>query len=294
MGLYDRDYTREKSRHPFGNAPQMRMSFPRITPAVKWLLIINIAVFFMGIIFFTNNVPVQAGDYTISVNLLGKWFSVFPSSLSSFFQFWRLITYQFLHGGIGHLLFNMLGLFFLGPTLERHWGSNKFLKFYLGCGVAGGLFYPLLVALGFLAVGPMIGASGAILGMLAACAILFPHFVVFIFLFPVPIRVAAIILTVLYSANLIMAGANAGGDAAHLAGMAAGALYVFSQSWRSKLRSKLRSDQWEREVNETTNLQAELDRILRKVHDSGIHSLTSKERKTLKRVTDIERMRNKS
>ena len=294
MGLYDRDYTRESRGHAFRSAPQMRMGFPRITPVVKWLLIINIAVFFMGIIFFPNNVPVQVGDYTISVNLLGKWFSVFPSSLIFFLQLWRLITYQFLHGDIWHLLFNMLGLFFLGPTLERHWGSKRFLKFYLGCGVAGGLFYPLLVAAGFLVAGPMIGASGAILGMLAACAILFPHFVVFFFLFPVPIRVAAIILTLLYSANLIMVGANAGGDAAHLAGMAAGAVYVFSGSWRANLRLKFRSDRLDKQMTTTTNLQAELDRILQKVHKSGIHSLTSTERKTLKRVTELERMRNKS
>ncbi len=294
MGLYDRDYTRESRGHAFRSSPQMRMSFPRITPVVKWLLIINIAIFFLEILLFPNNVPVQVGQQIISVNVLEKWFSVFPSSLIFFFQLWRLITYQFLHGGIGHLLFNMLGLFFLGPTLERHWGSKRFLKFYLGCGVAGGLFYPLLVAAGFLVAGPMIGASGAILGMLAACAILFPHFVVFFFLFPVPIRVAAIILTLLYSANLIMAGANAGGDAAHLAGMAAGAVYVFSGLWRAKLKSKLRSDRMDKQTTATTDLQAELDRILQKVHQSGIHSLTSKERKTLKRITELERMHKKS
>lgn len=294
MGLYDRDYTRESRGHAFRNSPQMRMSFPRITPVVKWLLIINIAIFFLEILLFPNNVPVQVGQHIISVNLFKKWFSVFPSSLIFFLQFWRLITYQFLHGGIWHLLINMLWLFFLGPTLERHWGSKKFLKFYLGCGVAGGLFYPLLVAAGFLVAGPMIGASGAILGMLAACAILFPHFVVFFFLFPIPIRVVAIIFTLLYSANLIMAGANAGGDAAHLAGMAAGAAYVFSGSWRAKLRLKFRSDQLDKQMTATTNLQAELDRILQKVHQSGIHSLTSKERKTLKRVTELERMHKKS
>ena len=280
MGLYDRDYTQADFQSRFRNAPQMRMSFPRITPVVKWLLIINIAVFFAAIVIRPLG------------NFLFAWCSVYPASLAMSLQPWRLITYQFLHGGIGHILFNMLGLFFLGPTLERHWGGRKFLIFYLGCGVAGGLFYPLLVAVKFLSVGPMVGASGSILGMLAACAILFPHFVVFFLFFPVPIRVASIILTLLYVANLLMRGQNAGGDAAHLAGMAAGALYVFSQSWRTKVKLKLQAGRWESKMAEERNLQVELDRILRKVHDSGIHSLTSKEKKTLERATEAQQRRN--
>ena len=276
MGLYDRDYTRYESQHHFRNAPQMRMSLPRITPAVKWLLIINVVVFFIQIL--------GADEFLI------KWFAVYPPV---FFQLWRVVTYQFLHGYPMHILFNMLGLFFLGPTLERHWGSKKFVIFYLSCGAAGGVFYPLLVALKFLAAGPMIGASGAILGMLAACAILFPHFVVFFFFFPVPIRVAAIVLTLLYTANLLMAGFNAGGDAAHLAGIAAGAIYVFSQSWRDKLKQKVQAGTRQRRVPEQYNLQVELDRILKKVHDFGIQSLNSKEKKILKRATREQQMRNR-
>jgi membrane associated rhomboid family serine protease len=206
-----------------------------------------------------------------------------------------LVTYQFLHdpGNIFHIVFNMLGLYFLGPTLERHWGSRRFLPFYLGCGVAGGVFYLLLVAIGFLPALPMVGASGAILGMLAACAILFPHFVVFILLFPIPIRVAAIAFTVIYLFFVITKGENAGGDAVHLAGMATGAIYVFSQSWRAKIRLKIQSSRWQKKIAAERNLQVEVDRILQKVHDSGIHSLTPKEKGILKRATEAERMRSK-
>ena len=102
-----------------------------------------------------------------------------------------------------HILMNMLGLYFLGPTLERHWGTRKFLPFYLGCGVAGALFYIFLVAVNFLPPGQMVGASGAILGMLAACAILFPHFVVFIYFFPLPIRIAALALIIWYLVAIV-------------------------------------------------------------------------------------------
>jgi membrane associated rhomboid family serine protease len=280
MGLYDRDYSQANFQSGYRYAPQMRMTFPKITPVVKKLLIINIAVFFATIVIR------PLGDF------LFTWCSVYPASLAMSLQLWRLITYQFLHGGIGHILFNMLGLFFLGPTLERYWGGRKFLIFYLGCGVAGGIFYPLLVAVNFLAVGPMVGASGAILGMLVACAILFPHFIIFFLFFPVPIRVASIILTFFYIANLLMRGQNAGGDAAHLAGMAAGALYVFSQAWRAKVKLKIRSGQWERKMAEEQNLQVELDRILQKVHDFGIHNLTPKEKKTLERATEAQQKRN--
>jgi len=279
MGLYDRDYTRDESQYHFRNAPQMRMSLPRITPAVKLLLIINVVVFFIQIL----------GAYEFLI----KWFAVYPASLGLFLQLWRLVTYQFLHGDTWHILINMLFLFFLGPTLEKHWGSKRFVVFYLSCGAVGGLFYPLLVALKFLAAGPMIGASGAILGMLAACAILFPQFIVFFFFFPIPIRIFAIICIFLATATIVSRGANAGGEAAHLAGIAAGAIYVFSQSWRDKLKRKMRAGTWQRRTPEQYNLQVELDRILQKVHNFGIHSLNSKEKKILKQATKEQQMRNR-
>jgi len=282
MGLYDRDYTQENYQSQFRHSPQMRLAFPQLTPAVKWLLIINVVVYFAQI---------SGGD-----TLLKKWLSVYPASLWLTLQLWRLVTYQFLHGNVLHILFNMLGLFFLGPTLEHHWGSRKFLIFYLGCGVVGGLVYPILLALRIISphpILPLIGASGAILGMLAACAIMFPHFVVFIIFFPVPIRVAAIICIFIAVAIILGRGSNAGGEAAHLGGMAAGAIYVFSQSWRTKLELKMRTGRWERKMAAQRKLQVELDRILQKVHDSGIHSLTHREKRVLKKATKAQQMRDK-
>jgi membrane associated rhomboid family serine protease len=286
MGLYDRDYTQadyQSGEHHFRYAPQMRMSFPKLTPVVKWLLIINIGVFLLSVIIR------PLGDFIYS------WFELDASSLGRMLQLWRLVTYQFLHdpNRYLHIFLNMLALFFLGPTLEHHWGGRKFLPFYLGCGVAGALFYYFLVAVGFLTPGEMVGASGSILGLLAACAILFPHFIVFIFLFPVPIRVAAIGLTALYFLLVVTRGDNAGGNAAHLAGMATGAAYVLSQSWRDKLKFKLRSGHWEKRMASRQNLQDEVDQILEKVHNSGIQSLSHKEKKILKEATKAEQMRNR-
>jgi len=286
MGLYDRDYTQadfHSNQSHFRYAPQMRMSFPKLTPVVKWLLIINIGVFLAA----------------ITIKPLGifiyQWFELDATSLGRVLQVWRLISYQFLHAPdyYWHIFMNMLFLFFLGPTLERHWGGKKFLPFYLGCGVAGALFYFFLVAVGFLQAREMVGASGSILGMLAACAILFPQFVVFIFIFPVPIRIAAVGFTALYFLLVVTKADNAGGNAAHLAGMAAGAAYVLSQSWRDKFKFKLRSGRLEKQMASQRNLQVELDRILEKVHNSGIQSLNSKEKNILKEATKSEQMRNK-
>jgi len=280
MGLYDRDYTQADFRSRYHSPPQMRLMFPSLTPVVKWLLIINTAIFIPSFL----SKPLGAFFYT--------WFAVHPAHP---LQIWRLITYQFLHDiyGFGHIFWNMLILYFFGTMLERFWGSKKFLTFYLICGAMGGVFYPLLAHAGFLPAAHLVGASGAIFGMLAAGAILFPRLrVLVMFVFPVPLAVLAIILAVI-SAMSLFAGDNAGGEAAHLAGMAAGAVYVVSESWRAKFKLKIRSGAWEKKMQAQRNLQLEVDRILQKVHKSGIHSLTHKEKKTLKQATEAEQARNK-
>jgi len=279
MGLYDRDYTHVDYQPGYHNAPQMRLNLPPLTPAVKWLLIINVAVFFLQLL---------GAD-----ELLTTWFAVFPYSLGAVMQIWRLIGYQFLHGGVFHLVFNMIGLYFLGPVLERRWGGKRLVKFYLGCGMAGGIFYVLLVWLGVLSALPMVGASGAILGLLAACAILFPQFIVFFFFFPVPIRIAAVILIFIYTASLLSGGYNAGGNAAHLAGMAAGAAYVFSEPWRNRIKLKRRSGVRRKGVDEQRYLQLEVDRILQKVYQKGVRSLSGKEKRILQKATKLQQIKDK-
>jgi membrane associated rhomboid family serine protease len=286
MGLYDRDYTQAdfEPGHSYSRySSQMRFSLPRLTPVVKWLMIVNVGIFLVAVLI----PPLQRYIY--------EWFELDARSAGRALQVWRLVTYQFLHDptGIFHIVLNMIGLFFLGPPLEQHWGSRRFLSFYLGCGIAGAILYYLLVALRLLPPIPMVGASGAILGILAACAILFPRFVIILGIFPVPIRIGAVILTAAYLYTVVTNGGNAGGDAAHLGGMAAGAIYVFSQSWRDKFKLKLRAGQWEKRMASQRNLQAEVDRILKKVHDSGLQSLTRKEKSTLKEATKAEQMRNR-
>lgn len=287
MGLYDRDYTREQDESNPSYATQMRSGLPPITAAVKWLLLTNIVVFLLGAL-ATDTTKPDSG-------LFERIFALIPASPLLMLQVWRLITYQFLHRGLGHIFFNMVGLFFFGSALERHWGTKKFLIFYLACGAAGGLFYILLVVTGFLPVGSLVGASGSVLGVLTACAILFPKITVFLlpFPFPVPIRVVAVGLICLASITILYKGKNAGGEAAHLAGIAAGALYVLSDSWRTVLKLRFKSSRWEKHVESERKLRLEVDRILKKVHDSGLHSLTASEKHTLKKATRLEQSRLK-
>jgi membrane associated rhomboid family serine protease len=286
MGLYDRDYTQDGYQQRYQYAPRVRIGFPRITSVVKWLLIIN------GVVFLLTAMNRTLGILAI------EWFSVFPETIAKTLQLWRLITYQFLHDptGFGHILINMLWLFFFGPMLERMWGSRKFLAFYLICGAAGGILYPFLTLVGWLPVGPLIGASGAILGIIAACALLFPSMRVFVFgIFPVPMIVLAIVFALISILTLLNPDsfANAGGEAAHLAGMVVGAAYVLSKPLRAKWLMKAKAKKWNKQRDLEQQIQLNLDRILEKVHNSGIHSLSAKEKKILKKATRLEQTKNR-
>jgi membrane associated rhomboid family serine protease len=280
MGLYDRDYTQQENDSQPRYAPQMNLGLPSITPAVKWLLIANIVVYLIDFL-------------TSGLTPLQRYFALIPATPMLTIQLWRLITYQFLHGSFGHIFFNMIGLLFFGPPIERIWGSRKFIIFYLTCGVAGGAFYILLVIIGYMTPLPMIGASGAVLGILTACAILFPQARVFLFPLPfsIPIRVVAIIFICSASLTIFSKGVNAGGEACHLAGIAAGALYVFSDSWRTSLKLRIKASRWERYVESERRLRIEVDRVLKKVHDSGLHSLSTSEKRLLKKATRLEQER---
>lgn len=290
MGLYDRDYTQAGSgqqyygRHQHYGAPNIRFNLPRLTPVVKWLLTVNISIFLVGTL-----LP-PLGQF------LENWFAINPGSWGTALQPWRIVSYEFLHDRMWpwHIFFNMIALFFLGPPLERHWGSRKFLPFYLICGASGGLLYLFLAGIGFLEKGIMIGASGSILGLLSACAILFPHFIIFVLFFPVPIRVAAIGFAFMYFLLVVTrSGGNTGGDVAHLAGMATGAAYVLFGPKVGQFKLKVRAGSWEKQMEEQRKLQIEVDRILAKVHQHGLHSLSTTEKRILKKATREELKRQR-
>jgi membrane associated rhomboid family serine protease len=262
-----------------------RLAFPSVTPAVKWLLIANIGIF----LFEALSGQMEAGNR----NFFEEWGAVAPLPPNAWLQaaqVWRLVTYQFLHANLGHIAFNMLGLFFFGPRLESWWGTRRFTVYYLCCGAAGGLLYTATVLLNLLPAGVLVGASGAILAVLAACAILFPGDVVFVVFLPLPIRLAALLLAgvfILYT----FAGRNAGGNVAHLGGMAAGAACVWLGPRFGSLITARRRSAWDRKMEKQRRLQLEVDRILDKVHEKGLASLSRSEKKLLQEATKLEQER---
>jgi membrane associated rhomboid family serine protease len=278
MGLYDRDYTQPESRRQHYNLSQVRFNLLRRTPVVKWLLIINVSLFILGVL--SSRIE----------GFLVTWFAVNAESLLTMLEPWRIFTYQFVHdmGSPWHILFNMVGLYFFGPALERYMGSRRFVPFYLLCGAVGGVFYLVLTAVKFLGPNLLLGASGSVLGLLAACAILFPQSIIVLFVVPVPIRIGAVLFAAAFLMLVVTRSANAGGEAAHLAGMATGAAYVLLQPMWDRFLLKMRSGSWEKRMEEGRRLQIEVDRILAKVHRSGLHSLTRREKATLKCATQEE------
>jgi membrane associated rhomboid family serine protease len=181
---------------------------------VKWLLIVNTAVFIL-----TSLAPRSLGP-DIAVLALA------PVAVVFHLAFWQLATYLFLHGGIWHLLFNMLTLWMFGAPLEQDWGTRKFLKYYFLCGIGAGLCDVALHA----AIGDWgtrtIGASGAIFGLLLAFGVLYPNQMVLMnFLFPIKAKY----MVMIYGAiELWMSiGPNTGvSSIAHLGGMLFGYVYL--------------------------------------------------------------------
>jgi membrane associated rhomboid family serine protease len=143
------------------------------------------------------------------------------------FHFWQLLTYGFLHGGLTHLLFNMLGVYMFGGALEQVVGPRRYLVYYLVCVVAAGITQ-LLVTSATGSLYPTVGASGGVFGLLLAYAIYFPRNKVFFLLLPVPIP--ARIFVVIYAVVELFFGVTGTQEGvahfAHLGGLAGGALVL--------------------------------------------------------------------
>lgn len=235
-------------------------------------------------------------------------------------QVWRLITFQFLHdrASILHILFNMIGLAVFGGLVEQHLGGKRYLAFYLMCGICGGLAYLVLNLGGYLfgAVPgllpyhpstPLIGASAGVFGVILACARLAPHERVQLLIPPVSfkIRTFAFVYVGIALLNLFFGGQNAGGDAAHLGGALAGWYFikhnhllrdffdVFQDSRKPERGrpGKRGGGSKGRGGGQPPSDPGEIDRILDKVRDQGIDSLTDRERKTLQSETSRRRGR---
>jgi len=297
MGWQDRQYHREQSSFGGGGFGRQGMSM------VTWLMAINCVVFLLdgvllGSLRGSGAAPSRFGAFSVDQAVYGM-------------QLWRWITYQFLHAGLMHLVFNMIGLYIFGRLLEQWWGSRRFLAFYLLCGTSGAVLFTIivLVAPGLIvdpSVTPisqsMVGASGSIYGILVGCAIVYPHVRVMLLIPPMPVTIRNLALIFLGIAILsVVTGArNAGGEAAHLGGAALGFFLIKNPAVLNWANRKLQfvssagatprsRSRWDRKQKQQHRESAEVDRILSKVKEHGVHSLTRSEKKILQRATDRHR-----
>ena len=196
-----------------------------ITPAVKFLLIANIAV------------------YVLQRLVLPYWivglFGLVPYLVWRDFYIWQLFTYQFLHGGLMHLLFNMLALWMFGCDLERRWGSEFFLKYFF-VSVVGGAILNTVFLPG--QIGPSIGASAGIYGILLAFGLIYPNQIIyFYFLFPIKMKYFVMIIGGIALLSSLDSGQSGIAHLAHLGGMIFGYIYLrWGNPWQ---RWKLYLDQ---------------------------------------------------
>jgi membrane associated rhomboid family serine protease len=287
-----------------------------LTPAVKYLLLTNAGLFFLQLAFDEPLVAV---------------FALTPSSVMQNFFIWQLVTYMFLHGGIMHILMNMLVLWMIGCELERFWGTKEFLRYYFICGIGAGLIQ-MAVIIFLMAIDrvmpraldiPVLGASGAIYGLLMAFGVLFPNRVITLLLFfilPIQIKVKYLVtiagLVVLYS-SLSYAKAP-GGDVAHFAhlgGMLVGFLYLKNAKrgrgrdqsfgdhaakldlgrfgkWFRQRKTKRKQMQVVRRRQQEVQLRERVDIILDKINEVGYENLTEEEKQILKKASQYLSQKN--
>lgn len=263
-----------------------------MTPWVKRLLAANFIVYFL-----------LPGSQEVFMNL-----ALFPSPEAIFSRPWTLISYQFLHGSFAHIAFNMLALFFFGPRLEERLGGGHFLGLYLLSGVGGAL---LSLVFPGPELRPIVGASGAVYGVLVAYAAIWPKTVIHIWaIIPVQAWALALIMVV---TSLWFGFSGGGGNVAHFAhlgGLAVGFGYLKLWEWKKgaakrEFQQKLEAAAPSRGgVTETlvgdktvlrrweaidTSIMHELNReevetLLEKARTRGVKALTPAERQFMERM----------
>ncbi len=273
--------------------------FQNIPTVTKNLLIINILAFFASYVLEQNNIYLS---YWGGLHFFG----------SPDFHFYQFITYQFLHGGFTHLFFNMFALWMFGCVIERVWGPQKYLIYYLVCGIGAGLCQELVQFLtGSFSL--TIGASGAVYAILLAFGMTFPEERMFIFPLPIPIKAKWFVIG--YVGIELFSAISSPGDGvahmAHLGGMLFG--YMLIQYWRrhpsqnfdlnngrqfmdrmfqnlnersqrqrphvEQPRQRPQRPETDMEYNARQKQnQEEIDRILDKIRMSGYDSLTKEEK----------------
>ena len=191
----------------------------RLTPVVRNLILINSVIYLLQIMASGLHVTEYLSLYDVQ---------------TQYFKPYQLFTYMFVHSpdGFTHIFFNMLTLAFMGPILETYWGPRKFLMFYIVCGIGAGIFSILISTFfGMGQFGAMLGASGAIYGVLMGFGLLFPNMEIMLLIPPIPIK-AKYLVFVLGGLTFLLDRSGSVAHFAHLGGIIFA--FILVRYWRSQ------------------------------------------------------------
>lgn len=251
-----------------------------ITPLIKALLIANGIIFLIQVLSSLN---------------IAETFGLTPAIFYKEFPnyFYQPLTYMFLHAGLFHLFWNMFALWMFGTEIESAWGRKSFLFFYILCGL-GGAFLSLV----FTPYSPatIMGASGAIYGILAAYWLMFPNRY---FIFPIPMKVKYAIP--LFALITFVAGGARIAHLAHLGGALVGLAYIKLDwrlyrplSWWRNLKYKRKTAKQQKRRMEAEEVMKRVDAILDKINEVGIENISDEDQRFLNDASQILSKKDKN
>ncbi len=255
-----------------------------LSPVVRNLLIANGAVWIAQL--FANP-------------FLIEHFALHPLQIIEEFKFWQLFTYMFLHGGFFHLFFNMFALWMFGTEVERVLGSADFMKYYVLTGIGGGMFQ---LVMNWGAPAAILGASGAIYGVLVAFAVLFPNRVVTLLLFFVlPVQLKAKTLALIFVGISLVLGIQSQllgsvdmvAHFAHLGGAMVGFFILRGRYYSqraiqqvSEYQQQRRESQERQKRDRINRKRKEIDKILDRINEVGYENISQEDKEFLKKASE--------
>lgn len=286
------DYGDDRTRSSSGQGAGYNFGGP-LTPAVKWIIGATIVAFIFEYLL--------GGPDSYAGRRLMEWFGFTPAEAIGRLWLWQFVTYVFLHNGFAHVFFNLFFFWMIGGLVEERLGTRRFVWLYFLSGAVGGLAQ---AAVAYDAT--TVGASGAIMGIAAAVAMLYPDMTVLLF-FIIPVKMKYFVwVLVLFQVWGLSAAAGAAGGTdntayfAHLAGLGAGYLFIKwhrGATWglsRIYYRIKARTRGFQgftgapkvTHIDDDAKYREEVDRLLDKIFREGTQSLTKEESDFLRKQSE--------
>lgn len=237
----------------------------RVTPVARVLLIACVGLYLIQ----------MTADTFFGAHLF-EWLGLVPYRVFNHFALWQLLTYQFMHGDMFHLLFNMLVLWMVGSELESTWGSRFFTRYYFLCGTTGGLIYlaaQVFVSDPMARLIPVVGSSGAIYGLLVAYGILFSErTMLFMMIFPMKAKHFVMLLAGVELFTTVFGSRTGVANLAHLGGMLAGFLalsLIAHRRAQARLGGKVKNIKTKKKRPSSSHLRLVINNELLKEFDRG-------------------------